>query len=251
MEPLPKLTEGRSVISSYPDLLSTLTDFLTVCIHTILYHRNIYPPELYIKARKYSFPVYQSRHERVCKWVADAVGAVAGEIAKGNVSKVSLILISPRNVPLERYVFDLSTFPNVPFESGYGDLLLQQLAEVGGRGGEAAGGGEGKRLDEITIAGLEAQFRACLMKLSVAAPDLGRLPEDCTYTVAVEMKEPGAPINYAEVWVPTEGQGSDGAGIRRGGGTRSTAIRTVEAGSICLELSIEETTTKTKMVLEQ
>lgn len=82
MEPLPKLTEGRSVISSYPDLLSTLTDFLTVCIHTILYHRNIYPPELYIKARKYSFPVYQSRHERVCKWIADAVGAVAGEIAK-------------------------------------------------------------------------------------------------------------------------------------------------------------------------
>jgi len=91
---------------------------------------------------------------------------------------------------LERYVFDLSTFPNVPFEGGYGDLLLQQSAEVGGRVGE-----EKKRLDEITIAGLEAQFRACLMKLSVAAPDLGRLPEDCTYTVAVEMKEPGAPIN--------------------------------------------------------
>jgi len=103
------------------------------------------------------------------------------------VSKVSLILISPRNIPLERYVFDLSTFPNVPFEGGYGDLLLQQLVEVGG--------GEKKRLDEITIAGLEAQFRACLMKLSATAPDLGRLPEDCTYTVAVEMKEPGAPIN--------------------------------------------------------
>ena len=102
-------------------------------------------------------------------------------------SKVSLILISPRNIPLERYVFDLSTFPNVPFEGGYGDLLLQQLAEVGGDGKS--------RLDEITIAGLEAQFRACLMKLSAAAPDLGRLPEDCTYTVAVEMKEPGAPIN--------------------------------------------------------
>ncbi|CUS14314.1 unnamed protein product [Tuber aestivum] len=247
MEPLPKLTEGRSVVSSYPDLLSTLTDFLTVCIHTILYHRNIYPPELYIKARKYSFPVYQSRHERVCKWIADAVGAVSGEIAKGNVSKVSLILISPRNVPLERYVFDLSTFPNVPFEGGYGDLLLQQLEE----GGEGIGGGGRKRLDEITIAGLEAQFRACLMKLSIAAPGLGRLPEDCTYTVAVEMKEPGAPVNYAEVWVPAEGQGSDGTGIRRGGGTRSTAIRTVEAGSICLELSIEETTTKTKMALEQ
>ncbi|PUU74474.1 DNA-binding protein [Tuber borchii] len=247
MEPLPKLTEGRSVISSYPDLLSTLTDFLTVCIHTILYHRNIYPPELYIKARKYSFPVYQSRHERVCKWIADAVGAVAGEIAKGNVSKVSLIIISPRNIPLERYVFDLSAFPNVPFEGGYGDLLLQQLAEVGG----GVGGEEKKRLDEITIAGLEAQFRACLMKLSVAAPDLGRLPEDCTYTVAMEMKEPGAPINYAEVWVPAEGQGSDGTGIRHGGGTRSTAIRTVEAGSICLELSIEETTTKTKMVFGQ
>lgn len=48
------------------------------------------------------------------------------------------------------------------------------------------------------------------------------------------------PEKYAGVWVPAEGQGSDGTGIRRGGGTRSTAIRTVEAGSICLELSIEE-----------
>lgn len=101
---------------------------------------------------------------------------------------------------MERYVFDLSTFPNVPFEGGYGDLLLQQLAEVGGGAGE-----EKKRLDEITIAGLEAQFRACLMKLSVAAPDLGRLPEDCTYTVAVEMKEPGAPINVGFPPPPTVG----------------------------------------------
>jgi hypothetical protein len=94
---------------------------------------------------------------------------------------VSLIIISLKNAPLERYVFDFSLFPSVPSAANYDDPILQQ--------------GEGDQRDEIAIANLEAQFRACLLRLSVCTPKLGKLPEDCTYTVAVEMKEPGAPAN--------------------------------------------------------
>ncbi|RPB05931.1 DNA-binding protein [Choiromyces venosus 120613-1] len=252
------LSNDRSIIPTYPALLTALTDFLTVSVHTILYHRNIYPAEIFVKARKYSFPVYQCRHERVCRWVGDAMRAVGGEIGKangvwnkkGNVATVSLILLSPGNVALERFVFNLSSFPPMQPDGeggGGGDSLMFQPPdeEDGGRRG-------GREMDEVTVAGLEAQFRDCMMRLSIAAPDLGKLPEDCTYTIALEMKESDAPMNYAEVWAPAEGQGSDGTGIRRGGGgAKTTDIRTVEADSICLELSIEETTTKTKMVFEQ
>lgn len=100
---------------------------------------------------------------------------------QGTVSRVSLIIISPKNAPLERYIFDFSLFPSVPLAANYDDQILQE--------------GEGDQREEISLANLEEQFRVCLLRLSVCTPKLGRLPEDCTYTVAVEMKEPGAPAN--------------------------------------------------------
>jgi len=179
----------RGTISTFRELVSTLCDFLTVTFHTILFEREIYPPELFIRARKYEFPVRQSRHPRVCKWIQDAVEACSQEILKGTVSRVSLIIISPKNAPLERYVFDFSLFPSVPLAANYDDQILQE--------------GEGDQREEISLANLEEQFRVCLLRLSVCTPKLGRLPEDCTYTVAVEMKEPGAPANvgYFRRWL--------------------------------------------------
>jgi hypothetical protein len=54
-----------------------------------------------------------------------------------------------------------------------------RLSDRNGRAGEIA------RLD------LEAGFRACMMKLCLSTAGLGQLPEDCTYTMAVEMKHDG------------------------------------------------------------
>ena len=70
------------VLDTYQAVVSAYCDFLTVAIHTILYERNIYPQTSFLKARKYNYPVRQSRHPRVCKWIQDAVAAVENEMLK-------------------------------------------------------------------------------------------------------------------------------------------------------------------------
>ena len=70
------------VLDTYQAVVSAYSDFLTVAIHTILYERNIYPQTSFIKARKYNYPVRQSRHPRLCKWIMDAVASVEAEMLK-------------------------------------------------------------------------------------------------------------------------------------------------------------------------
>lgn len=69
-------------LDNYYAVVSAFRDFLTVAVHTILYERDIYPRTSFLKARKYNYPVRQSRHPKVCKWVQDAVAAVEAEMLK-------------------------------------------------------------------------------------------------------------------------------------------------------------------------
>lgn len=70
------------VLDTYHSVVLAFSDFLTVATHTILYERNIYPRESFLSARKYNYPVNQSRHPKVCKWIQDAVAAVEVEMLK-------------------------------------------------------------------------------------------------------------------------------------------------------------------------
>lgn len=70
------------VLDTYHAVVLAFTDFLTVSIHTILYERDIYPRTSFLSARKYNFPVKQSRHPSVSKWIQDAVAAVEVEMLK-------------------------------------------------------------------------------------------------------------------------------------------------------------------------
>ena len=70
------------VLDTYHAIVLAFSDFLTVAIHTILYERDIYPRESFLSARKYNYPVKQSRHPKVCKWIQDAVAAVQVEMLK-------------------------------------------------------------------------------------------------------------------------------------------------------------------------
>ena len=70
------------VLDTYHAVVSAFSDFLTVAVHTILYERDIYPRTSFLSARKYNYPVKQSRHPKVCKWIQDAVAAVEIEMLK-------------------------------------------------------------------------------------------------------------------------------------------------------------------------
>ena len=52
-----------------------------VAIHTILYVRQVYPADLFIRRRKYDTPVFQSRHPGLNEYIAGAVRAITDELA--------------------------------------------------------------------------------------------------------------------------------------------------------------------------
>ncbi len=82
------------VLDNYQAVVSAYSDFLIVSIHTILYERNIYPQTSFIKARKYNYPVRQSRHPKLCKWIMDAVASVEVEMLKVKESIKCVINVS-------------------------------------------------------------------------------------------------------------------------------------------------------------
>jgi mitotic spindle assembly checkpoint protein MAD2B len=171
------------ILDTYQSLLTTFSDFLIVAIHTILYERAIYPPTTFISTRKYNFPVRQNRHPKVCKWIMDAVAAVESELQKGTVNRVAVVIYSRDAIPLERFMFDVSSFPEVPA----GELLT----EFENR--DAEGGQQGRSGFKANLVDVEEQLRATVRKLASCGSKLSPLPEGCSYTVTVELKDKADP----------------------------------------------------------
>ena len=83
----------NSVGSRHPYYVSiTNPDSRTVevAIHTILYIRQIYPADLFVRRKKYETPVYQSRHPGLNEYIAGAVKAISDELVL--VSTYTLLL---------------------------------------------------------------------------------------------------------------------------------------------------------------
>ena len=72
----------RDVLDNYQSVVSAFVTFLEVAVHTLLYERDVYPRTSFSAVRKYNHAVRQSRHPKVCKWVADAMAAVRKEVLK-------------------------------------------------------------------------------------------------------------------------------------------------------------------------
>ncbi|KZF19358.1 DNA-binding protein [Xylona heveae TC161] len=197
------------VLDTYQGLVSTFGSFLTVSIHTILYERAIYPTNTFITARKYNYPVRQNRHPKVCKWIQDAVAAVEAEMLKATVARVAVLILSPDSVPLERFMFDVSGFPSVPASE-----TLTPFAPPGTSAPEATENRESPDLGSehrpdispaISTIDLEEQFRGVMSRLAFCGSSLGPLPEGCTFTVCIELKdEADAPIGHPQPWIPSQ-----------------------------------------------
>ena len=217
-------------INSYAALISAFCDFLTVATHTILFERHIYPPDSFLSARKYNYAVRQSRHPKVCQWVTDAIAAVETELLSGTVARVVVPIFSPSQQPLERFVFDLTKFPSVPKED-INTPFEQSMSAVD--------------VDET--------FRAAMAKLRICSSTLKPVPDGCTFTVAIELRDAAdPPIGHPQPWVPTqptlqrqvvvnrEGERDE---TKRGedlGGAHTTPVRAVDAGEMVFEMWIEE-----------
>jgi len=255
-------TTTTNLLSTQRALLDTLTSFLTVTTHHILYLRRLYPAVSFLSARAYNYPVRQSRHPAVCNWIKDAVTAIRDQLEKNTVEKVALCIYEcDSNRVLERWTFDLRSFPSaakrdhdVPFESSSNDdaddLPLSR---------------------KVNVADLEANFRATLSRISTSAGKLMPLPEgpaapECSFTLMIEVKDRAdRPVGRLEreerKWIAAEPGPFDQA-VGRNANTASPdeevadsdsnanlnakthAIRRLEAGELRMEVWVEESAAK-------
>ncbi|KAH8912930.1 DNA-binding protein [Coniochaeta sp. PMI_546] len=250
-------------------LITTFTTFLTVSIHNILYYRHIYPPTTFLTSRAYNLPVHQNRHPKVCSWISDAVSAVATQLALGTVDRIAVVIHSPLHpesasiaaVPpgavLERYLFDVSRFPSWPggpdAMRDFGNSLRRRDEEEDDdRFPPAAPDEEDGEVDEaaprprrngdgkINWTDVGEQFRGVLKRLSHAAEKLDPVPAGCTFTVAVELRdEAPPPIGHPQPWIPSQPNLQKPGGVDLGG-SRTTPVRSVEAGPLFFECWVEE-----------
>lgn len=163
-----------------------------------------------------------------------------------------------RNVVLEKWTFDLRTFPVVeksdrdtPFE---GEIAENDTPAISLK-------------NRINIANLEAQFRAVLSRMSSASARLSALPKDkeCSFSVSIEVRDNAdRPVGRVEKeerkWIAAEPEpwsdadeqhgGPDGGeqstknvAVRNGNG-RTVPVRRLEAGQLRMEVWIEESKEK-------
>lgn len=52
-----------------------------VAIHTILYIRQVYPADIFVRRKKYNTPVFQASHPALNEYISGAVKAIGEEIA--------------------------------------------------------------------------------------------------------------------------------------------------------------------------
>lgn len=170
-----------TLLTNNTSLLQTFTDFLTVAIHAILYSRALYPQSTFISTRKYNFPVRQNRHPDVCAWINSAVASTSTLLIKGSVRAIAVVIFNREQEVMERFMFDVSRFPVVDPKEGLVDF-------------EARKDREGQDLQVgVSRVDIEEQLRATIRKLTYGAEKMSPLPEGCTFSVAVELRDEADP----------------------------------------------------------
>ncbi|KAI8632461.1 HORMA domain-containing protein [Xylariaceae sp. FL1651] len=254
--PPPDIAQGLSLtIPQATRLLTTFTHFLTVCIHNILYYRGLYPSSTFLTSRAYNLPVHQSRHPAVCSWIRDAVDAARAQIAQGAVERLAVVVYDAVGAVMERWMFDVAHFPmwkGLPKDGkGKERAWSREDEEEDANGDDTAAGAEGEQQQQqnqakVNWTNVDEQLRTAVRRLAYAGEKMAPLPEGCTFTVAVELRdEAEAPIGHPQPWVPTQpnlqtaskDQQTPGEDV---GGAKTIPLRAVEAGPLFFECWVEE-----------
>ncbi|KAF8600316.1 DNA-binding protein [Ceratobasidium sp. AG-I] len=202
-----------------------IVEFLEVAIHTILFIRGVYPPDLFVRRRKWDAPVYQSRHPVLNEYISGAVSAVRDELLMGTVERMVVVIKSGQDVALERFIFSL----NAVVQPGPAELSKWNKDSI--------------IKDALPFLALPQHFRAFLVKLSLVEAQLSDLPEDedMSFGIFLELKEDATPSasngSDPPPWIAAQKQHtsagtSDDAQLR--------VIRALETGVIDLALAIQE-----------
>ena len=199
----PSTATTSHLLSTHRSLVDTLTSFLTVCTHHILYLRHVYPPLSFLSTRAYNYPVRQNRHPAVCSWINDAIAAIRDQLTKSTVANISLCIYEcESNRVLERWTFDLHSFPSVAKRDR--DVPFSTSND----------NDDDPLTTKVNLVDLEATFRATLSRITTSSNRLKPLPEpphgpECSFTLTIELapsadRPVGRLENEERKWIVTE-----------------------------------------------
>lgn len=196
---------GPSIPSSQAaGLLSSFTTFLTLTLHTLLYHRALYPAATFLTARALNLPVRQSRHPGLCGWIGDSVAAVSAQLRRGAVRRIAVAMHAAESFAvLERWVFDVEAFP------AWGDAGMEEeeqaLLAAGVEPEEVEDDDDDDDEDEcVNWTDVNEALRGALRRVAHAAEMMPPLPAGSTFTLAVELRdEAAAPIGVGRCYIPS------------------------------------------------
>ncbi|PPQ71461.1 hypothetical protein CVT26_011240 [Gymnopilus dilepis] len=223
---------------TFNQTVQAIAEFIEVAIHTILYVRQVYPAEIFLRRKKYDTPVFQSRHPTLNDYISGAVKAVADELVHGQVDKVVVVIKDKEQVALERYIFSIETMINI---EGYNkDIGVE---------------------DAMTPSSLIQYFRSFLIKLNMIEAQIGPLElggktfhceliyrldstfyiDDISFAIVIELKDDAAPSGTSTKepppWIPAVTQHTT-AGAQNE--AELHIVRAVNTGVINLSLAVQE-----------
>ncbi|KAG6885258.1 hypothetical protein C0993_003948 [Termitomyces sp. T159_Od127] len=160
-----------------------------VAIHTILYVRQVYPADLFVRRKKYNTPVFQSRHPALNEYISGAVKAIAEELVSGNVDKVVIVIKDRDQVALERFIFSVENMIQV--EAFNKDTSVEEA---------------------MSAQTLGQYFRAFLVKLAMADSQLAPMivEGDLSFAIVLELRDNATPSSKHPTepppWIPANAQ---------------------------------------------
>ncbi|KAJ7040413.1 DNA-binding protein [Mycena alexandri] len=200
-----------------------IAEFIEVAIHTILYVRQIYPADLFIRRKKYDTPVFQSRHPALNDYISGAVKAIGEQLLTGNVEKVVVVIKDKEEVGLERFIFSIDNMIQV--EAFNKDTSVENA---------------------ISSAALGQYFRGFLVKLNMVESQLGQmyLGDDVSFSISIELKAdnpPGTKDKNPPPWIPAYTQHTTSGASEN---SEMHLIRAVNTGILDLSLAVQESDVK-------
>lgn len=83
--------------------------FLEVVFNTIIYHRKIYPDEIFVRKKIYGTPVHITVHPELHEYFKNILTAVKELVVEdpNSIKSIYLTIVNKEKCPLESYVFDL------------------------------------------------------------------------------------------------------------------------------------------------
>ena len=178
-----------------------MLSFLETAVHTILYTRAVYPPELFEQRRQYNVPVRMARHPALRDYIASLLTPeqLGHWLRRGLVEQLVLAILAPDGQPLERFVFELGgLLPAAPRQGGGSDMEDLAGPARHRHGDDPA---EGERL----VAAAEGALRACLIRLGGCGRSLhpNATTAELSFSIVLHMRGEGAALGQPSPAHPT------------------------------------------------